>query len=632
MEDSEIAQISHIVMAEYVSNPTQLGSQGWTNGMEPSFIPFLSTPTEDVLEVVSPDGRQRSISLLQQYSTQECEPLSLRDAVSLQLCCKWLEYDSNTSMSEILDQVWSSADQSLIALLVQILEITVSTLFKGIIPSESDSDACSTELLTQLLRLSSQLCDLIRSYLPSDPLEARLAKRYFTVTVGLRIVAGVISDCRRNEEPLSEALEGALGKAAKALKAMINHVGWDYTPLLQALEETQSALPEDAFVLATQPVRVFDLFRTLLDDSDEESEKIQSIQGIAAVRDRLFVLLSTMHVSEQLALVGCLSRRDNGRVGIRDWYLQQVVFTLDATLSRLAGYTSASNNSAPSLDDDLKIELLQHSIVKSLAFLDGSVECSSDGIHNDNVVEDVTQFLVSENAMGSIIQRCYKVMLDYDISTYSTFTLAEHLLPIAKGTPLFVPFLLTLLRSLRLQPPPVVFSDQLQLLVMHVVEDDSLSDGDLARLRSELGYVLKEMADDETMVHWGDPTAAAGYVVQLLEYLRDRALSAVQDVQMEEDVEDLSRIALEGLSESSFGVLAELADSVMAIDSKPLSSFATYMSWSNATSSLNQPLQDTHDISTTTRTLMATLQDGAKSPRPSTPTPSTPPSILGMGE
>lgn len=632
VEDQEIVRIARQILANYVSNPNKLGAQGWSTGLEPSLIPFLPISTPEVLEVAGPQGQLRAIDVLQQYSTPRPNLLGLTDVVTLQLCCKWLEYDPNRPFSELLDQVWSITGQSLIALLASVLEKTVDTLYEGILPTGGSlADTCSTELLAQLLRLSLQLTEMIRSHLPADPLEARLATSYITQTVRLRIVAGIISDCRPEEDPLTDAVEETLRHSTKALRAMVKHADWDISFLIQALEECGSSLPLDATILASQHTRVFQLFWTLLDDSDDDSDAMQSVQGFAAVRGTLFKLMGTMHLSEQLTLVGCLAGRDQGRVGIRDWYLQQVVLSLDEALSRLAGYSLVLHRLGP--EDELKIDLLRRTIVKSLAFLDGSVENSSDGIHDDGVVEEVAQFLVSESAMGPVLLRCYKLMLDHDISTYSTYSLAEHLLPVAKGTSLFVPFLVTLLRSLRLQPPPVVFSDQLQLLVIHVVDEDSLSDGDLSKLPSELGYALAEMAADETMVHWGEPTAAARYVVQLLEYLRDRALSAVQDVQMEEDVEDLSRVALEGLSEDSFQRLAELADPVMPIDSRPLSSFAPYMKWSSVSpTALQQPLDNTHDVSTTARTLIAALQGGVNSPRPSTPVPSTPPSILGMGE
>ncbi|KAG8866185.1 hypothetical protein FRB98_005020, partial [Tulasnella sp. 332] len=336
--------------------------------------------------------------------------------------------------------------------------------------------------------------------------------------------------------------------------------------------------------------------------------------------------MSRLDAPDSLVLAHELISRDAGRVGLRDWLLQHHVLKLENALERLIDHGSNRYTD----EDEVRRALLRHTTATSFEFLDGILQRAfQDGGRDSDESEETISYLVRDEQLGPTVRRCFHMMLDHDISTFTACRVADLLLCSSRDD-LFTTLLITLLRKMRMQPPPSTFSETLENVVGYGVDDGGIRDADLCRFRSELGFALSAMAADETMEHWGDePTTAAQHVVKLLDFLRSKANVGLEDD--DTDIETAGGITLDGLSEASFQRLVELADSVMPPDARLLSSLTPYMNWSDyLPSPLNPPLASDQNLTTTARTLRSTLMNNPTTPRPSTPMPVTPPTILGM--
>jgi len=191
----------------------------------------------------------------------------------------------------------------------------------------------------------------------------------------------------------------------------------------------------------------------------------------------------------------------------------------------------------------------------------------------------------------------------------------------------------TSLRAIRIQPPPFLFSDVLDVVVLLCAEQEVVDEETLSRIRSEAGHALAEMTADETMAFWGDPAIAAQSLLALLEILVNPDETALVDVVIETEAEVAAmsgRVTLYGLSKASFLKLAELVDPYLPAKSRLLSSFTPLMDWSNQRPlPLKPPLTADQSLKTSIAVLRSSLL-GAPAARPTTPTPSTPPAILGL--
>ncbi|KAG9015512.1 hypothetical protein FRB94_000117 [Tulasnella sp. JGI-2019a] len=619
----DIAEIAHQILSDYVSNPAKLGYQGWENGLEPSLLAFLPVTTKEVRDVAGVDGRKHAMEALKRHSIPR--EFEMSQVVTLRLSLKWLEWNvtlTQESLAEIQDFAWATNGKALTPTLTAVLENAVNTFYRGLSPQSSTPS--SSALQAQLLQLSAEICELMRYLLPASPFIQRLSRQYATQIVRVYLVAELTLQSRQGETTLVEAADNARRRTSNAMMHMVKQ-DWDIFPILQGLRQVAMDLPPAIHETTFINRQGFNLLCDLIDRDEEIADVPAFLQGVTAVRSELCDFMSRLDASDAIFLGIELISRDAGRVGLREWLLQHHVLTLESALERLVDHVSNRYSD----EDEVQRALLRHTIAKSFEFLDGVLQRAfQDRSEDPDGLEDMTSYLVQDEKMGSTMHRCFRVMLEHDISTLAACRVADTLLDSSRGD-LSTTLLITLLRRMRMQPPPSTFYDTLEIIVGYGVDDGGIRDEDLGRFRSELGFALSAMAGDETMEHWGDdPSLAARNVVKLLDFLRTKANV---NAEIDTDMETAGGITLDGLSEASFQRLMELADNVMPADTRLLSSLTAYMNWSDyLPSPLNPTLTADQSLTSTVATLTSALVDGPA--RPLTPLPVTPPTILGMGK
>ncbi|KAG9004244.1 hypothetical protein FRB90_011034 [Tulasnella sp. 427] len=537
-----------------------------------------------------------------------------------------LTNETSDDAIRILQEAQDVLGQPLVFTLLDITTRVCNTLREAL-TTPGDGEP-SSQALQNLFGLATETLHLISLLRSSVPLASRSLRQVAILASNLYIASAETCQRRHNEwevvETAKDSRDASLSLLEKIYTSATVQKGLSTSSsLFKPVLDGGLHLEDSVIKLPFAAEAVHDLLLDFVKDAIGESDELRLLTDLMEVTPQLGAFLTALEPSKQASLVASLMDLDNGRSGLGEWLIQNEAETIVGHLHQLAELAGAVTK-----EQTVRASLLRHSVDKYFCYLSLLLETAAK--------RDVLDYLVGDRQGSSTVEECFRTMLDQDVSSDATFKVALVLssaeLSKDRRSSMSITLSFVLLRSLRVAPNTFTASEVLPtclgLLQAKNDQDENIFIEANAHISVEIGHALAFLSSSDSTALWGDISEAVKPLQEIIELAIKRHKQGQQLDDPEMMIEqDPAPFSFDGLSEDAFERLAELTGSASTFEP-----FKSELQWSNyQPHQLNPPISWKEDISTSLKTLEGALNPECS--RPVTPPPpSTPPTILGMGE